>query len=169
MLPRAFRLFLLKTPSLKSLCSIFLIIRLVHFCETLAGNFGSILIKIAKSMFDFRHSDNSSSDNSYQATTHIRRQLISIWKGDDSYQAIIHINMEKGGTIRTHDISYKNQNQTFRTKTKTVEISGREMSGFIFVPIVRVRNVGFLAIVRNVVCTNCRGAGKTDNSYQVCQ
>ena len=32
------------------------------------------------------------------------------------------------------------------------------MSGFIFVPIVRVRNVGFLAIVRNVVCTNCRGA-----------
>ena len=33
------------------------------------------------------------------------------------------------------------------------------MSGFIFVPIVRVRNVGFLAIVRNVVCTNCRGAG----------
>ena len=34
------------------------------------------------------------------------------------------------------------------------------MSGFIFVPIVRVRNVGFLAIVRNVVCTNCRGARK---------
>ena len=33
-----------------------------------------------------------------------------------------------------------------------------EMSGFIFVPIVRVRNVGFLANVRNVVCTNCRGA-----------
>ena len=32
------------------------------------------------------------------------------------------------------------------------------MSGFIFVPIVRVRNVGFLAIVRNVVGTNCRGA-----------
>ena len=32
------------------------------------------------------------------------------------------------------------------------------MSGFIFVPIVRVRNVGFLAIVRNVVCTNCRGS-----------
>ena len=32
------------------------------------------------------------------------------------------------------------------------------MSGFIIVPIVRVRNVGFLAIVRNVVCTNCRGA-----------
>ena len=32
------------------------------------------------------------------------------------------------------------------------------MSGFIFVAIVRVRNVGFLAIVRNVVCTNCRGA-----------
>ena len=32
------------------------------------------------------------------------------------------------------------------------------MSGFIFVPIVRVRNVAFLAIVRNVVCTNCRGA-----------
>ena len=32
------------------------------------------------------------------------------------------------------------------------------MSGFIFVPIVRVGNVGFLAIVQNVVCTNCRGA-----------
>ena len=28
------------------------------------------------------------------------------------------------------------------------------MSGFIFGPIVRVRHVGFLAIVRNVVCTN---------------
>ena len=35
------------------------------------------------------------------------------------------------------------------------------MSGFIFVPIVRVRNVGFLAIVRNVVCTNCRGAANS--------
>ena len=35
------------------------------------------------------------------------------------------------------------------------------MSGFIFVPIVRVRNVVFLAIVRNVVCTNCRGAALT--------
>ena len=34
------------------------------------------------------------------------------------------------------------------------------MSGFIFVPIVRVRNVGFWAIVRNVVCTICRGAIK---------
>ena len=32
------------------------------------------------------------------------------------------------------------------------------MSGFIFVPIVRVRNVGFLDTVQNVVCTNCRGA-----------
>ena len=32
------------------------------------------------------------------------------------------------------------------------------MSGSIFVPIVRVRNVGFLAIVRNVICTNCRSA-----------
>ena len=36
------------------------------------------------------------------------------------------------------------------------------MSGFIFVPIVRVPNVGFLAIVRNVICTNCRGA-ETNN------
>ena len=35
------------------------------------------------------------------------------------------------------------------------------MSGFIFVPIVRVRNVGFLAIVRNVVCMNCRGANNS--------
>ena len=33
-----------------------------------------------------------------------------------------------------------------------------EKSGFIFVPIVRVGNVGCLTIVRNVVCTNCRGA-----------
>ena len=33
-----------------------------------------------------------------------------------------------------------------------------EMSGFIFVPFVRVRNVGFLTIVRNVICTNFRGA-----------
>ena len=47
------------------------------------------------------------------------------------------------------------------------------MSGFFFVPIVRVRNVGFLAIVRNVVCTNCRGAHKTlrslkiDNEYDI--
>ena len=40
------------------------------------------------------------------------------------------------------------------------------MSGFIFVPIVRVGNVGFLAIVRNVVCTNFRGAGKTDLLFQ---
>ena len=32
------------------------------------------------------------SDNSYQATTHIRRQLISISKSDNSYQAITHIN-----------------------------------------------------------------------------
>ena len=31
-------------------------------------------------------------DNSYQATTHIRRQLISIWKSENSYQAITHIN-----------------------------------------------------------------------------
>ena len=36
------------------------------------------------------------------------------------------------------------------------------MSGFIFLPIVRVRNVRFLAILRNVVCTNCRGAGLDD-------
>ena len=36
------------------------------------------------------------------------------------------------------------------------------MPGFIFVPIVRVRNVGFLAIVRNVVCTNYRGANFFD-------
>ena len=41
------------------------------------------------------------------------------------------------------------------------------MSGFIFVPIVRVRNVGFLAIVRNVVCTNCRGAAACENSSNV--
>ena len=38
------------------------------------------------------------SDNSYQATTLIRRQLISIWKGDNSYQALIYINMEKATT-----------------------------------------------------------------------
>ena len=35
-----------------------------------------------------------------------------------------------------------------------------KMSGFIFVPIIRVRNVGFLAIVRSVVCTT-RGAWRS--------
>ena len=38
------------------------------------------------------------------------------------------------------------------------------MSGFNFVPIVRVRNVGFLAIVRNVVCTNCRVATEREST-----
>ena len=36
--------------------------------------------------------NNSYGDNSYQATTHIRRQLISIWKSDNSHQATTHIN-----------------------------------------------------------------------------
>ena len=74
------------------------------------------------------------------------------------------------------DILYKKQNPTFRAKMKP-DISYKKnkdvlppcfylyliqtlygMSGFVFVPIVRVRNVGFLAIVRNVFCSNCRGA-----------
>ena len=39
------------------------------------------------------------------------------------------------------------------------QLSVYEMSGFIFVTIVHVQNVGFLAIVRrNVVCTRCRRA-----------
>ena len=42
------------------------------------------------------------------------------------------------------------------------------MPGFIFVPIVRVRNVGFLAIVRNVVCTNCRGANPPPSVSFLC-
>ena len=54
-------------------------------------NLGFLYIRngnsITTSMYPSRHSDNS-----YQATTHIRRQLMSIWKSDNLYQATTHIN-----------------------------------------------------------------------------
>ena len=40
------------------------------------------------------------------------------------------------------------------------------MSGFIFEPTARVQKVGFLAIVRNVVCTKCRGARCMKEQYR---